>query len=875
MAKQSLLLVDGDVKSLRVLEVSLRKEGFNVTTAINGADALSKVETAAPDLIISDTNMPEMDGFEFCQRLKQLPEWASIPFIFLTSQTDVEDKVRGLELGVEDYLTKPIYVKELLTRVRILLDKKKRQFIADGPTTEPQRQHARTKFSGQLADMAVVDLIQTVEISRKSGVIHFASAEGRRGAIYFRNGKVIDAELARLSGADAVYRLLVWTEGTFEVEFKNVRRRDVIELSSQGLLMEGMRRVDEWGRLCEQLPPLDTVFEVDYRELSERLAEIPDEVNSILRLFDGKRTLMNVVDECDFGDLEALNVISKLFFEGLIHDSRDQVDQGDQVGQVDGAHGDDALVPGAGDDDTDWPQMVPRAPTRPPPIQGEGEEDDFGSFGEEAAAGPAEVEPPAEDPDFSSPAETASLATAQEMLDLFGAAAAAGPVEAPAPFAPSEGAEPLARIDGLDVDVAEIDFPVASDEEQAAGEAAARPSTGPLPRLDEVTSDPFQLTAEPMPVLTNEEPMPLVLPPEVAEMEDRLAAMTAGPEAPPAEAPVEEEHAEPAPILLDAVKADRGRSPTPLRGSAIGTWRQSPPPPPEPPSLPEPPENEWRTRGLGAVSGESDSGGPQRAKSMRMAAVEIAADLRREAAAIGIPTEERSGPRRIHDDDLVPERSRAGLYVVLAVLVLVGAAIAYFVVGRGGPAAEVKTGAEVVRDAAPAPSMDARSGEPAAPVAVVPPPAAVEPKPVVPEAPAPENPPVVVDKTPPAAPSPADAYAKFLKDAKSYLARGKPAKAIPLLQQALALKPDAEAQDALIAIANASLESGDTSGAIRFAERVIAVNPGNPDSYLVKGAVAQQLGKNGEARTAYERYLRLAPRGRYASDVRSILESLN
>src|SRR4051812_9619755 len=259
--------------------------------------------------------MAEMDGFELVERLKQNNDWAAIPFIFLTSQSDVEDKIRGLELGVEDYLTKPIYIKEIVTRVKILLQKKQRVALEGG------KRESRTKFAGQLADMAVVDLIQTIEISRKSGVIHFTHPDGKRGAIYFRNGKVIDAELGRLGGEEAVYRLLVWSEGEFEVEFKHVRRKDVIELSSQGLLMEGMRRVDEWGRLCEQLPPLDTVFEVDYRELAERLAEIPDEINGILRLFDGRRTLMQVVDDCDFADLEALNVVSKLYFEGLIYDA--------------------------------------------------------------------------------------------------------------------------------------------------------------------------------------------------------------------------------------------------------------------------------------------------------------------------------------------------------------------------------------------------------------------------------------------------------------------------------------------------------------------------------------------------------------------------
>src|SRR5690606_18141455 len=91
-------------------------------------------------------------------------------------------------------------------------------------------------------------------------------------------------------------------------------------LSSQGLLMEGMRRLDEWGRLLEQLPPLQTRFSVDADELAERLAEIPDEVDVILKLFDGRRNLLQVVDDSGLGDLEALNFISKLYFEGLIFD---------------------------------------------------------------------------------------------------------------------------------------------------------------------------------------------------------------------------------------------------------------------------------------------------------------------------------------------------------------------------------------------------------------------------------------------------------------------------------------------------------------------------------------------------------------------------
>ena len=96
------------------------------------------------------------------------------------------------------------------------------------------------------------------------------------------------------------------------------RTRTSSAASTQGILMEGMRRVDEWGRLCEQLPPLTTVFEIDHAQLLERLNEIPDELNGILRLFDGKRTLLQVVDDSPFEDLSTLSTITKLYFEGLL-----------------------------------------------------------------------------------------------------------------------------------------------------------------------------------------------------------------------------------------------------------------------------------------------------------------------------------------------------------------------------------------------------------------------------------------------------------------------------------------------------------------------------------------------------------------------------
>src|SRR5271170_4947250 len=200
VAKQKLLLVDADPRSVRVLEVSLKKAGYSVTTAKDGLDALAKVEVSTPDLVLSDTRLPKLDGYAFVRRLKDKPEWSGIPVVFLTSQKSVEDKIRGLELGVEDYLTKPIFVRELLARVNLLLARRTQEHIATRTTSS-----GRTHFSGSIQDMAVVDLLQTFEVSRKSGVVHMKSG-AQTGNIFFRDGKIVDAQVGRLRGEEAVYR---------------------------------------------------------------------------------------------------------------------------------------------------------------------------------------------------------------------------------------------------------------------------------------------------------------------------------------------------------------------------------------------------------------------------------------------------------------------------------------------------------------------------------------------------------------------------------------------------------------------------------------------------------------------------------------------
>lgn len=116
-----ILVVDDILPNVKLLEAKLAGEYYDVLTATNGADALKKVATESPDLVLLDVMMPGMDGFEVCTKIKQDPKLAHIPVVMVTALTDTQDKVRGLESGADDFLSKPINDTALMARVRSLV----------------------------------------------------------------------------------------------------------------------------------------------------------------------------------------------------------------------------------------------------------------------------------------------------------------------------------------------------------------------------------------------------------------------------------------------------------------------------------------------------------------------------------------------------------------------------------------------------------------------------------------------------------------------------------------------------------------------------------------------------------------------------------
>ena len=113
-----ILVVDDETRMVRFIQLNLEHDGFQVITAYNGREALEQVRTNLPNLIILDVMMPDLDGFEVLQRLR---EQSSVPVIMLTAKGEEDDRVRGLELGADDYVTKPFSPRELVSRVRAVL----------------------------------------------------------------------------------------------------------------------------------------------------------------------------------------------------------------------------------------------------------------------------------------------------------------------------------------------------------------------------------------------------------------------------------------------------------------------------------------------------------------------------------------------------------------------------------------------------------------------------------------------------------------------------------------------------------------------------------------------------------------------------------
>ena len=234
-----LLLVDDNPMVLGLLKDALSPLA-KVTTAGDGADALLKAVDDIPDLVVSDYRMPGMDGRQLIEKLRSHKKTESIAVILLATKSDISEKLAVQDHTADDFVEKPFFLREATQRIKRLIDKIALEKMSKSSSSDGV-------VRGSLAQMNVIDLVQSLEMGRKSCLLTLTN-KGEKCEMYFKEGQVPHAVYGSLKGDAAVFKVLSWTGGDFQINFDGKTKQQSTTLNTQGLLMEGLRLLDESRR---------------------------------------------------------------------------------------------------------------------------------------------------------------------------------------------------------------------------------------------------------------------------------------------------------------------------------------------------------------------------------------------------------------------------------------------------------------------------------------------------------------------------------------------------------------------------------------------------------------------------------------------------
>ncbi|MCM0082485.1 response regulator [Geomonas sp. Red32] len=202
-----ILTIDDDDSTHEVLGQYLELAGYRVNHAWNGAQGLDEIARETPDLVLLDVQMPELDGFQTIEKIRQDPAMADVPVLFLTSLDRSNLKIKGLEMGADDYMVKPFVRAEVLARVKAAL---RRSARAATPAAA---------LTGELAAVSIAELLQTMEAGRRTCTITFPELQG---TIYLENGVVVHSVQGAFAGIPALQRMFFLERGKFKLTLDEI-----------------------------------------------------------------------------------------------------------------------------------------------------------------------------------------------------------------------------------------------------------------------------------------------------------------------------------------------------------------------------------------------------------------------------------------------------------------------------------------------------------------------------------------------------------------------------------------------------------------------------------------------------------------------------
>jgi DNA-binding response OmpR family regulator len=306
--KQRILIADDDEKVLTLLSSSLKKAGYDTSQALNGISALELIKNEKPDLILADVAMPEMDGFELCKLIRDNPETANIPFIFLTAKGELQDRVTGLTLGADDYISKPFHISEVTARIKAILQRM--SYTHSSASAE----ESETDLKGNLQQLNLGEVLQTLQMTQKTGGLKITNSN-KIGKIYFDHGTIVQAILDKYKREEALYRILAWEEGLFEFDSNDRAETHAITTPINRLLMEGFEQRTEYLRYKEAMPSFERILKISDLEKTD---EAKPASQKVLVLINGQRTIQDVINVSPMNYLATTKILYTFLKKGMV-----------------------------------------------------------------------------------------------------------------------------------------------------------------------------------------------------------------------------------------------------------------------------------------------------------------------------------------------------------------------------------------------------------------------------------------------------------------------------------------------------------------------------------------------------------------------------
>ena len=237
------LIVEDDKLQSKVTAAPFEQRGDRVRVSGDGLDGLASALKEKPDLILSDVQMPKMDGWQLLRMVRSRPALARVPFLFLTTLSGEADRLRGYRFGVDDYLPKPFEPSELLVRADRAVVRAEQQAQASSPPDAEALQ-------GDLEQVSLQSMLAFLEVERKTGVLRVGPVTN--GRIIIQDGLPLRVELHdapnAMSPKDRLFRLLGLTEGRFDFHPAPVSGPNELNTTSTALMLEYAKHCDDQGR---------------------------------------------------------------------------------------------------------------------------------------------------------------------------------------------------------------------------------------------------------------------------------------------------------------------------------------------------------------------------------------------------------------------------------------------------------------------------------------------------------------------------------------------------------------------------------------------------------------------------------------------------